>query len=836
MTRTTIDFGIDLGTTNSEIAVLKGTQVHVFRSNAGDEYTPSAVWIDRQKNLIVGRRAKDQQELDPENAFVEFKRVMGQSEVFVPKNDPSRRLRPEDLSAEVLKSLKANVRRDSGEDVRAAVITIPAAFDEPQCAATRRAAQAAGLEATPLLQEPIAAALSYGFQTDAERAYWLVYDLGGGTFDAALVQLRDGALQVVNHGGDNHLGGKDLDWAIVNHLLVPEVLKEHRLPDFRRGVERWRRAFAKLKAQAEKAKIELSSAAAGWITEDLCEHDGRIVRLEVEVKKADLERLMDPILDRSIDICRKVLSEKRLASSHVERLILVGGPTLSPYLRERLEDATRGLGIRLEFGVDPLTVVARGAAVFARTQRLDPGTAAAAPAPAGALVVDLQYKPIGPDTEPLVGGRVKGAAGEDLSRHTIEFVNAEARPAWRSGKVGLSRDGAFMTTLWAEKGRENTFRIEVVDATGRPRPTSPESFTYQVGKDVAKPPAPHSIGVALADNEVEFLIRRGTPLPARGRWVGRTNSDVRRGDAAGAIRIPIVEGENRRADRNRRIGELSIAGDRLKRDVPVGSEVEIRIDMDESRAVTTQVYVPILDDEYEMTTSLEKAAPDLPALSRELAETRRRLEEARRRAQETRDAATADAVARIDRSGTSAEIEEAITAGRDDRDAGDKARSRLEDLRAEIDRLEEMLEWPAQVQAAENEVEVERKIVDDSSMNATREEKDKFSRLEREIRAAIQARDGDVLKIKVREMDALGYAVVTRNPGWWVAMFERLEGQAGTMTDRSRASAYVEQGRRAIHSGNVDALKNAVSQLASLLPHDGGAGVAGLEMLQRIRR
>src|SRR5438552_13146872 len=231
MERTTIDFGIDLGTTNSAVAVLRGIEAEPIRNNEGAECTPSVVYQDKHGNLVVGRRAKERLEIDPRNAFSEFKLQMGTDEVKSFERTGTS-IKPEQLSAEVLKSLKADVRQRLGEELEAAVITVPAAFDLPQCTATDKAAKLAGITISPLLLEPVAAALCYGFQRESEKVYWFVYDFGGGTFDAAIIQLRDGVIKVVNHGGDKYLGGKLIDWAIVEQLLIPSLTEEHKLTDF----------------------------------------------------------------------------------------------------------------------------------------------------------------------------------------------------------------------------------------------------------------------------------------------------------------------------------------------------------------------------------------------------------------------------------------------------------------------------------------------------------------------------------------------------------------------------------------------------------------------------
>ena len=259
MARTTIDYGIDLGTTNSSIAVLAGTVPEVVPNKDGSVMTPSAIWFDKRGKQYVGKDAKARSLDDEENAAVEFKLRMGENwrKTF---RRTGKQMLPEELSAEVLKSLKADVHTNKGEDIKAAVVTVPAAFELPQCEATRRAAVLAGFSLSPLLQEPVAAALAYGFQSASNKVFWLVYDFGGGTFDAAVIQVRDGVIQVVNQAGDNYLGGKNIDWDIVEKLLIPHLLRRRHLDDFNRTNSKWRSAIAKLKYCAEEAKIQVSSA------------------------------------------------------------------------------------------------------------------------------------------------------------------------------------------------------------------------------------------------------------------------------------------------------------------------------------------------------------------------------------------------------------------------------------------------------------------------------------------------------------------------------------------------------------------------------------------------
>ena len=251
-----IEYGIDLGTTNSCISRWQDGAVRVFQNNDQMNTTPSAVHVLRTGRIIVGRRAISALPADPDNVAVEFKRWMGQADrkKFPASN---REMSAEELSAEILKSLRDDVRRQAGDTVTSAVITVPAAFGALQCEATGRAAQLAGLEEAPLLQEPIAAAIGFGASPGGAGQKWLVFDLGGGTLDIAVISTRDGRLSVLDHRGDNLMGGKDLDRAIVDAVFLPALEETYDLRHCRLNSA----LISRLRSKAEEAKIDLSRDA-----------------------------------------------------------------------------------------------------------------------------------------------------------------------------------------------------------------------------------------------------------------------------------------------------------------------------------------------------------------------------------------------------------------------------------------------------------------------------------------------------------------------------------------------------------------------------------------------
>ena len=811
MTRT-IDFGIDLGTTNSCIARASEGKIEIIRNNEGFEVTPSAVWLDRKDRMHVGRRAREQYESDEENACLEFKLQMGRvtEKVFLRSGQ---RLRPEEMSAEVLKSLLADARQQYG-DVTAAVITVPADFDLPQCDATRTAARLAGLTTSPLLQEPVAAAMAYGFENTSDGEMWLVYDLGGGTFDAAVIQLRDGLFRVVNHGGDRHLGGKLLDAAIVDELLVPALLAEHPLEEFRRGNPRWRAAFAKLKIAAETAKIRLSREPVVEVAIDpLCVDDGgERVAFEFDLSREAVEALLVPLVLRTVNICKRVLAEKNLQPGDINKVLLVGGPTLMPGLRQFLTDPARGLGIPLEFGIDPMTIVAKGAALFASSQRIE-GPAVADRAE-GSFALQLEYQPVGTDPEPLVGGKVLG--DQDFTGFTIEFVGAGAHPPRRSGGIPLGSKGVFMTNLWAERGRASTFLIELRDASGRQVVTTPDRFTYTIGAVPSDPPLIHSLGVANANNETDVFLRKGTPLPARKRMLQRTAILMRKGQVEDVLRIPVVEGENlRRADRNRLIGVLEIRADQFQRDLPALSEIEITIEIDASRLFHARAYIPLLDKEFSDVIHLSVGQPDLELMREGIDQEKRRLAKVRRQVEDLGEEASGRILRRLDEEQILKDLQSTLDAARNDPDAADKCQSRLLDLKSGIDELEHTLEVPALLDKARNELAELKTLAD---RHGTSDEKQQAEVLEGELAQATAARDPELLWRVYKDIRQLAAHLMWQQPSYLVRVLYVLDGLRGSMRSQTQADKLFESAALAREKNDLPALRGALQQLLGLLP------------------
>ncbi|MFE7503769.1 Hsp70 family protein [Promicromonospora sp. NPDC057488] len=477
--RDTIDVGIDLGTTNSAVAVARGASAEVVRNSRGLEFTPSAVYLSGSGSVRVGQAARDRVVADPGNACAEFKLRMGRLDQDKLFEDSGRSMSPEEMSAEVLKAMRADVARRTGDQIETAVITVPAAFTADQTAATSRAAELAGLRAALLLQEPAAAVWAYTADaTDLpDRGFSLVYDFGGGTFDAAVVKIEDGEFLVVNHAGDNSLGGKRIDWALVEDHLLPRLRQVSDLGDVTLDDPRYRGVLAQLKELAEGAKVELSQQESVEVEAEITITTGRAVELSCVLTQADLDAVARPLVASSVRLCRQSLAESGLGPESFDRVLLVGGSSQLALVRQMLADPVDGLGIPLDHSLDPMTVVARGAAVYAATRRIPSEVRKSMLVAAGQTHLYLEYEPAGLDPDPLVGGRARADSVQDWSGWTVELRNTTAAPVWSTGSLPLRPDGTFAVRIRAEEFTTHTVTVVLHDPAGSPVETDTTGLT-----------------------------------------------------------------------------------------------------------------------------------------------------------------------------------------------------------------------------------------------------------------------------------------------------------------------------------------------------------------------
>lgn len=345
--------GIDLGTVNSEAAVIEGGEPTLIKSAEGDSYFPSVVAFTEDGERLVGEAAKRQAITNPEGTIHRIKRRMGSDEKVTARGTE---YAPEQISAFILQKIKQDAQDYLGEDIADAVITVPAYFDDDQRQATKDAGTIAGLEVQRILNEPTAAAMAYGLEKEGERKI-AVYDLGGGTFDITLLEVGDGVFEVLSTNGDTQLGGADMDEALMDY--VAERFQEAHGVDLRED----RKALQRLTEAAERAKIELSSQKQTTI--DLpyvTVIDDEPKHIQEKITRAKFEQLIESIVDRTIQPCKQALEDAKLTADDIDHVVLVGGTTRIPLVREKVKDI---FGKKPERGIDPMECVAFGASIQA---------------------------------------------------------------------------------------------------------------------------------------------------------------------------------------------------------------------------------------------------------------------------------------------------------------------------------------------------------------------------------------------------------------------------------------------------------------------------------------
>jgi len=342
--------GIDLGTTNSEIAIVENGQPRVLVED-GDPILPSIVGLAEDGRLLVGKAARNQWVLAPERTVKSIKRKMGQDVKVTLGND---HFTPQEISAMILRTLKDRAERELGSPIVKAVVTVPAYFNDSQRQATREAGALAGLEVVRILNEPTAAALTYNpDQSKAERI--LVYDLGGGTFDVSIVHTEGGVVEVLSSHGDTQLGGDDFDELLLNKMATE--FKELFGVDLRES----RVSRARLLRAAEDAKKRLSDHAITKVEEEfIAEKDGVPLHLSTELERIDFEKLIRPLIDRTMECVQKALDDAKVTAAQIDRVVLVGGSTRTPMIGRLLEER---LGQPAHREVNPDLCVALGAAI-----------------------------------------------------------------------------------------------------------------------------------------------------------------------------------------------------------------------------------------------------------------------------------------------------------------------------------------------------------------------------------------------------------------------------------------------------------------------------------------
>ena len=480
-----VNYGIYIGTTSASIARMEAGEPVLIRSNTLKDSIPMAVFVNRRGAIIVGDAAMNAYKSERlntlknwdsgnDNSFVEFTRTLGSDAKYESCN-AKRRFSSIDLLAEVLKTLRSS-EKDS--EVNAAVITVPAAFKYNQIDAVRKAGYLAGLKQIEILQEPVAAAMAFGLISKNKDGYCLVFDFGVGAFDAALLKISDGIIQIIDTDGNQFYGSTLIDEAIVDKIIIPYlknrfVIDELLSDDYKSKILR-----NSMKFYAEEIKKQLSFSDETRILTNLGDipgedDEGNELELDMTVTVSELENAIAPIFQKSIDISQELLKRNNLEGDKLGALILVGGPTLSPVLRRMLASQI----CKPDTSVDPMTAVDKGAAIYASTIKRKEGTIEKNPTKIQ-LEIDFDTTSVS-DEENVV---IKILADKTESEIPAKvFANVSRQDGgWSSGNIEINSIGEIVT-VQLEKGKSNAFSITLYDDKGNKLECEPSSFNILIG-------------------------------------------------------------------------------------------------------------------------------------------------------------------------------------------------------------------------------------------------------------------------------------------------------------------------------------------------------------------
>lgn len=812
MNNQNILIGIDLGTANSKIAVNVDGKIEIIKKPGGVEYTPSVFGFDKSGNKVVGQKAYDHlykfnEKGDADNFYAETKRVMG-TETWFDFTRTKIKMSPEEIAAEILKSLKEDLLRKYPDfDCTSVVITVPAAFSVLQSEATKRAGQIAGFKYVVLLQEPIAAAVSYGFM-NTKNENWLIYDFGGGTFDLALISCNDGVLSVLGHGGEEYLGGKDIDWDIVKSVIVPKILEKYRFADFNRSNPKYEHVFARLKYFAETAKMELSQYAKTTIeVEEIGEDEtGKDVGISIPFARADFNKLIDSRIDRTIELTKNTIKEAGFKNSAIKKVILVGGTTIIPYIREKLGDE---LGIKVDSSVDPLTVVAQGACIFAISQKIPKEITGetAKPLKKGVLNINLNYTTLTSDTEESVTGVLSG-----LNDNVDYLVQIQSDSGTFTGPKVKVNKGKFFYTVKLQKNKENLFWIYLFDDKSNPVKISQDSFSITHGLSVSGSPLPHSIKVVVAEqtkNICEPVFEKGDTLPLKKKLIEyKTSRRLRKGEDS-SLDIEIVEGESTTPDRNSFVCKTGINGKDLPHDLPAGTPIELTVEMNESRELSVTGYIPLIDVTINVRSTLKDEEVSADSMSNELGVQRQRAEAILVNCSE-------DERKKI--TGTIQSVAEGINNSKVDEDEKRKTNKQLKNLKMILDEMEEEKKMPQLVKEYNARVQDLQKVINEYAEPKERDEDNKqLEKIKIDGEKAVKEEDKILLSRVNEQLANLRQKAVYSNPNTWIVTFKQIVA-ADHFINEQEAQYYINKCMQAIEAKNYEELKRCVIQLNLLRP------------------
>lgn len=662
--------------------------------------TPIAVAINKKGNLFVGDKAYNSWKVgtlrksENQNSFIEFTRTLGTDKKYF-SSYANRSFSAEELLAEVIQRL---ISYDRDQNVNAAVITIPSNFKLNQIDAVRQSGYLAGLKQVEIITEDQAAAFSYGLDAKRNNGFSLVFKFTSNDFNAALIKSDNGFLSVIDTEGDNYLGGKNLDYAIVDQLIIPHIRENFSIDKILDDDNKKAEFRSALKFFAEEIINKLCFETSYNVYADPGEcggedDEGSEIEIDLTVTQEQLKNVLVPIFQRAINNCLELLKRNNLNCSDLNSLILAGKPTYSPILRGMLFEQI----CEPDTSIDPETVIVKGAAIYASTIDLK-DELKNLKINRTKIQLEIGFEPFTIETEEFVTLKLL----EDKTEGKIpEKVFAEIKRgdnAWSSGKLIITKVGEVFDVQINEL-EKNNFIVELTDEFGNKLECEPNTFSIQYGF-VNKSTLPYNIGTEVTckrTGKIIFRTIRGLEknqsLPATGTLYGiKTKNDIRPGVDSDVIKIPLYQGEHgsegTRAIYNEHVYDIIISGTDLPNLLPKDSDIDLTISVDKSQQMTVQAYFPSIDFTSEIEVSSDTVqSVDAKWLSNEIRKAKGAVSELKKDENHSDDAKLKKAESELEK------IEKFFENNKNDVDGKQEVLTNLRKTLKTIDELMETTEW-----------------------------------------------------------------------------------------------------------------------------------------------
>lgn len=812
--------GIDLGTSNSAVVGHIDGNLRLFKTSDGTDVLPSVIYLDKRGHRFTGKSAYDRLLSAPQNVAQGFKRSMGTKN---PISFADQVWTPVQCSAEVIKVLVSQAMTETGDqEIEGVVITTPAAFNQMQSEDTISAARQAGIEKVSLLQEPVAAALAAIAHSKQKDGVFLVYDLGGGTFDLALVMSTAGAVNVIAHEGINMLGGRDFDRIIFDSIVRPWLMENFRLPaDFQRN-DKYKHLSDVCRHAAEKAKIQLSASptASIFATEDevrATDEDGEDIYISIDLSRDQMTDLIKDRIDDSIELCRKIISANGYRNEDISKIVPIGGPSKMPIIRDMLQTE---LAIEVESGLDPMTAVAIGAAIFAESREWDGESSKRKighnrETIKGSVSLSLDFKSrVSSDTAKV---RIKPAKNMPAD-HEVEILDEEGSS---TGRIPI--DGPLSINVKVRKSGENRFKINVFDAQGKiANDASREIVIVRVEASAASVPMTYNLAVKVQHgfvgyerNKLEVLVKKGTALPAQGKQRFRSGKTLVGGeDDFIAVEFFDMADEIDSPEHNLHIGNFRLSSrDELERGERVNRGDDFVIDWK-------------MSDNGSLSFSVE-----LPSLGRVIDATNLyRAEDGGINYDGQRGAEVAATVlARVE-----SDLDDLDTTLDGGADPSGSIRERIERQHAALSTsvdadthrsvAEEARKLHQEVALLKMSPENEERVLDDevaeaeTSFDELRDiaqdvDTERHDKLLVTARRSIREKNYDAARRSLDEMQGIRMKVLAESPDFLIGMFRRLAEEPHLAVDEALHDQHVGAGIEAAKSSDVEKLRFVIGQM-----------------------